>query len=89
MPTSKRGRFTVKGLQLFNHQSAVLRAEANAIAKRDAHIRFAREIGNVIEVAIRIGFVEIDCGRDQIGMHRAEGCTQARRAAGPLRVSDL
>src|SRR6185503_11278337 len=60
---------------LFSHslyqQGAVLRAEANAVAKRNLHICRSGLVGNVIKIASGIRLIKIDRRRDHLFMHRA------------------
>ena len=72
-----------------NHQCAVLRTKADTVAERNPDACFARFIGDVVEVTIRVRFVEVDCRRDLVGVHRAERSTQAGGAARALRVAYL
>src|SRR5437588_12542888 len=70
-------------------ERAVFRAEADAVAERDAHVRLARAVGRVVEVALGRGLVEIDGRGDESGRHRAERGGESRRTRSALRVSDL
>src|SRR6266550_3964784 len=72
-----------------DYQRAVLRSETNAVAERDPHVALARGVGDIVEITIRIGFVEVDCGRNDARFHRAQGRAQTGGAAGPLRMADL
>src|SRR5689334_18611460 len=64
----------LRRLNLLNYQRAILRSKTNAVAERSAHVSFARLKGNVIEVAIRIGIVEVNCRRNDASFDRTKRC---------------
>ena len=45
-------------------EGGVVPAEAERIVDRDPHLLFARDVRRVIQVAFRIGILEIDRGRN-------------------------
>ena len=55
-----------------NDEGAVLRTEADTVAERDPHACFARFVGDVVEITIRVRLIEVDRRRDLVCMHRAE-----------------
>jgi hypothetical protein len=77
------------GLDFLDHQRAVLRAEPDAIAKRYPHLGLARGVGDIVEITIRIGIVEVDRRRNGTRFHCAQGRAQTGGAAGALGMADL
>ena len=59
-------------IYLLDHERTVLRPEADAVAERDPYAGFARFIGDVIEITIRVRFIEVDRRWDLACMHCAE-----------------
>src|SRR5690349_5558605 len=59
-------------IELLDHQRAVLRTEADAVTESNPDVGFARFVGNVVEITIRIRLVEVDSRWDLVGVHRAE-----------------
>ena len=57
---------------LLDHNRTVLRAEADTVAERGPYACFARFVGDVIEITIRVRLVEVDRWWDFVRMHRAE-----------------
>src|SRR3954470_4599152 len=70
-------------------ERAVLRAEAYAVAERDAHVLLTRAVGRVVEVALGRGLVEVYRRRHEAVLHSAERGTEPRRARSALRVAYL
>src|SRR5689334_6064838 len=82
-------RSHISAIELLDHQRAVLRTEADAVAERNPDTGFTRFIGNVVEITIRVRLVEVDRRWDLVGVHRATRGAQAGRATRALRMSDL
>src|SRR5215510_8312800 len=76
-------------IEFLDHEGAVFRAEADAVAERDIDTGFTRLVGNVVEITIRVRLVEVDCRWDLVCVHRAERSAQTGRATRALRMSDL
>src|SRR6185436_10007245 len=74
---------------MLDHNRTVLRAEADTVAERDFHACFARFVGDVIQITIRVRLVEVDRWWDFVRMHRAERRRYPCRATRALRMSDL
>src|SRR6185369_17367873 len=74
---------------MLDHNRTVLRAEADTVAERDIYAGFARFVGDVIEITIRIRLVEVYRWWDLVCMHCAERCRQTSRTTCTLRMSDL
>src|SRR2546429_4932387 len=73
----------------FNHERAVLRAEADTVAEGDAHALFARKVRNVIEIAVGVWLVQVDGWWNQICVHGAECGGDSSSTARALRMTDL
>lgn len=58
---------------LLNHQRTIFGTEADTVAKGDSYVCFTSFVGDVIEITIRVRFIEINRGWDFIRVHRAEG----------------
>src|SRR6185369_16050679 len=76
-------------IYLLAHNRTVLRPEADTVAERNPHACFARFVGDVIEITIRVRLIEVDRRWDLVCMHRAERRSQTRGAARTLRMTDL
>src|SRR5689334_17931179 len=76
-------------IEFLDHQRAVLRTEADTVAKGGRYAGFARLVGNVVEIAIRIRLIEVNGRWNLVCMHRAKRRAQAGRATRALRMSDL
>src|SRR5690349_4629258 len=72
-----------------DHEGTVLRTEADTVAEGDPHACFARFVGDVIEITIRVRLIEVDRWRDLVCMHGAERSGQPRSATRALRMTDL
>ena len=48
------------------NDGSVVPAEAKAVVHRDFDFRCFRMIGGVIQIAIRIGRIQVDCGWDNV-----------------------
>ena len=59
-------------IELLDHDRTVLRTEADTVAEGDPHARFARFVGDVVEITIRVRFVEVNRWRDLVCVHGAE-----------------
>jgi len=69
-PNDTKGFVCVRGsLDLLNYECAVFGAKADAVAESDVYFGLTGLIGDVIKVAIRIRFVQIDGRRDNSGFH--------------------
>src|SRR5678815_3049036 len=76
-------------IDLLDHNRTVLRAEADTVAERDPHARFARFIGDIVEITIRVRLIEVNRWWDLVCVHRTERCGQAGSATRTLRMPDL
>src|SRR5215204_5210735 len=76
-------------IDLLNHEGAVLRTKADAVAEGDPYVCFARFVGDVVEITIRVRLIEVDGWRDLVCMHGAECCGQTCGATRALRMADL
>src|SRR5215510_2763359 len=76
-------------IEFLDHQRAVFRTEANTVAKGDLYATFTRFVGNVVEITVRIRFIEVYSRRDLICVHRAQRRAEAGRATRALWMSDL
>ena len=57
---------------LLNHEGTVFRAKADTVAEGDSYVCFTSFVGDVVEITIRVRFIEINRGWDSIRVHRAE-----------------
>src|SRR5688572_29225003 len=70
------------------HDGAVLRAEAEAIAERRVDLDAAADVGDEVEIALRIGIAVIDRRRQEAVAQRQRRGDDAGGAARALRVAD-
>src|ERR1044072_9706191 len=80
-----RLRFT----QFLYHECAVFRTEADAIAERGPAVRLACFVGDIVEIAVGIRFLEIDRRRNSVRVHRAECGSEPSGATRSLWVGGL
>src|ERR1043166_1641104 len=59
-------------IELLDHQRAVLRTEADAVAEGDVYAGFTGFVGNVVEITMRVRLIEVNGRRDFVRVHRAE-----------------
>src|SRR6266487_2218240 len=76
-------------LKLLNHERAVLRSKTDAVAERHTHVGLARGVGDIIEITVGIGLVQVDGWRNLSRFHCAKRCAQAGGATGALWMTDL
>src|SRR5439155_25603911 len=70
------------------NERSVLRAEADAVRQRVAHARLAWYARHVIEIAFRVGNVQIQSRRNEVFLHGEENRANAGGSACPLRMTD-
>src|ERR1044072_1737023 len=80
-----RLRFT----QFLYHECAVFRTEADAIAERGPDGRLTCFVGDIVEIAVGIRFLEIDRRRNSVRVHRAERGSETSGATPSLWMADL
>src|SRR5215470_7895162 len=49
-----------------DHQSGILRAEGDAVAKRDLGVGGDAAVRNIVEIAFRVGFLVVDGRRQEV-----------------------
>jgi len=59
-------------IELLDHDRAILRSEADAVAEGDPYARFTRFVGDVVEITSRVRLIEVDRWRDLVRVHRAK-----------------
>src|SRR5215469_18718578 len=71
------------------HQRGILRSKSYAVAYGIFDLRPAPDIGNVVEVAVGIRFVQVDGGGNAAVLHCNQGGRDAGSSAGSLRMPNL
>src|SRR5262249_23438236 len=81
--TSRRYKNLLLARPALENERGVRSAEAERVPERVVHIRFARDVGHVVQIALRIG-MKLIYGRRQdlvAQSQRADACLQTARAA--------
>src|SRR5690348_11293344 len=71
------------------NQRRVLRPEGDTVANRLFYLVLAPNVGNVVEITIRIRTFEVYGGRNLGVMHGDERSRDSRSSAGSLRMPNL
>src|SRR5438046_1500476 len=75
-------------LGISQDEGRVFRPEPDAVGERVSHPHLAGNARNIIEVAFRIGLIQIQSRRDEAFVHRKENCADSGRSAGALRMAN-
>src|SRR5487761_1041575 len=85
-PESSRvaiGRFILAAVRALDHERGVVTAKAERVRDHHLEVNLARLVGDVVEVAVRVGLIQVDRGREQPtvqGQHAGRGLDRAGRA---------
>ncbi len=69
-PANEATDQSLNGGQAANHHGSIMSAEAKAVAHGHVQTTFAGLMGRVVQVALGVGRIEIDCRRHHLGLQR-------------------
>src|SRR5437667_2469248 len=75
-------------LGISQDEGRVFRTEPDAVGERVSHAHLAGNARNIIEVAFRIGLIQIQSRRDEAFVHRKKNGADSGRTAGALRMAN-
>src|SRR5487761_217015 len=77
------GGFLLVAVRAIDHERRVVAAKAERVRDRHLDLNLARRVGDVVEVALRVGLIQVDRGREHAtvqGQHAGRGLDRAGRA---------
>src|SRR2546427_2383359 len=75
-------------LGISKNNGRILRTEPNAVGERVPHARFPRNPRHVVEIAFRVGMIQIQSGWDDACRYRKKNRADSCRSAGALRMAN-
>src|ERR1019366_4303824 len=87
--TQKLIALASEGPAVAEDERGILRAESDPVAERELELGWARHVRDVVEVALRIGGLEVERRWKKAALHPEQRRGEPGRSRGALRVPDL